>query len=354
MADILIAPIPVPPGSTLREQLDIWDMTQRELALRMGTSTKHLNEIIKGKSPITIETALKLERVLGLPASFWTGLEAAYQEAKARAEELIIDDEEKKIAQSISYAEIAKLGWVEKTKSIGVKIDNLRSFFGIAKLTYIPRLMPVAFRKSNCYDSSDLSLAVWLRKGEVIAQDIQTEKFRKSKLKSIIPKIRSLTLNTTDETIEILSSLLASSGIALAIVPHISKTHVNGAVKWISSEKALLQLSLKGGYADIFWFSLFHEIGHIYLGHNKKDTIVEVSGHNSVMERDADNFAKNSLIPERKWSDFVSGSVFSQDSIETFAEKEKIHTGIVVGRLMHDKLISFNKFTHLREKVRFL
>jgi len=351
MANNNIAPIPVPPGATLLEHIDIWDMTQRELSLRLGISPKHLNEIIKGKSPITIETALKLESVLGLPASFWTGLENSYQEAVARSNKLIIEEIEQEIVKAIDYAEIARLGWVEKTKVMRNKIDNLRIFFGIANLKYIPKLIPIAFRKSDIYDSSELALALWLRKGEITAQEIQTDRFMKSKLKRAITEIRQLTLKPFEEVTGTLTKLLADCGIALAIVPHLSKTHANGAVKWINSEKALLQLSLKGTYIDIFWFSLFHEIGHIYLEHIRKGTIIDYRDLNSDMETKADDFAKHALIPENEYAKFISSGITRQ-SIEEFSKKINIHRGIIVGRLMHDKIIAFNQFHNLRVKCK--
>ncbi|MDP8210276.1 MAG: HigA family addiction module antitoxin [Candidatus Stygibacter australis] len=351
MANRKVAPIPVPPGATLLEQIEIWDMTQKELSLRLGMSTKHLNEIINGKSPITIETALKLECVLGLPASFWVGLEASYQEAVTRSNHLLIDEKEKEIANSINYAEIAKFGWVEKTRAIKKKIDNLRAFFGIANLNYTPLLIPIAFRKSEKYTSSEYALATWLRKGEIAAQEVQTDRYLKSKLKKAIPEIRKLTLKPLEETIDTLTHLLADCGIALAIVPHISQTHVNGAIKWISPDKIMLQLSLKGKYSDIFWFSLFHEIGHIYFGHYKKGTFIDIPDVNSEMEIEADNFAKSTLIPENEYSKFISPGV-SRQSIEEFSNEIKIHKGIIVGRLMHDKIIDFNQFHDLRVKFR--
>jgi addiction module HigA family antidote len=65
----------VPPGETLRETLEFLGMTQAQLADRTGRPKKTINEIISGKAAITAETALQLERVLGVPASFWSNLE---------------------------------------------------------------------------------------------------------------------------------------------------------------------------------------------------------------------------------------------------------------------------------------
>ncbi len=77
----------IPPGETLRETLETIGMTQVELADRTGRPKKAINEIIEGKAPITVKTALQLERVLGVPASVWNNLERNYQKTKARLKE---------------------------------------------------------------------------------------------------------------------------------------------------------------------------------------------------------------------------------------------------------------------------
>ena len=77
----------VPPGATLLETIDSLGLTQKELALRMGLRLKTIKEIIKGIAEINAETALKLEKVTGIPASFWNNAEANYREGLARLKE---------------------------------------------------------------------------------------------------------------------------------------------------------------------------------------------------------------------------------------------------------------------------
>ena len=72
------------PGETLLETLDTIGMSQAELAKRMGRPVKTINEIIQKKAAITAETALQLEQVLHIPASFWLKLERHYRESLAR------------------------------------------------------------------------------------------------------------------------------------------------------------------------------------------------------------------------------------------------------------------------------
>ena len=76
--------IAVPPGATIREQLEIRGMSQREFAQRMGLTENHISRLINGKVELTPDVALRLESVLGAPASFWNNLEAIYREQIAR------------------------------------------------------------------------------------------------------------------------------------------------------------------------------------------------------------------------------------------------------------------------------
>ncbi len=74
----------IPPGELLHEELETRNMTQKQLAQAMGRPPQLVSEVCRGKKEITAETALDLERVLGIPANFWMNLEADYRLALAR------------------------------------------------------------------------------------------------------------------------------------------------------------------------------------------------------------------------------------------------------------------------------
>jgi addiction module antidote protein, HigA family len=76
-----------PPGDTIQETINAMGMRQNELAERMGKTESKINNIIKGKEPITVSTALKLELVLGIPAKFWLTRETNYREELAGVEQ---------------------------------------------------------------------------------------------------------------------------------------------------------------------------------------------------------------------------------------------------------------------------
>ncbi len=143
-------------------------------------------------------------------------------------------------------------------------------------------------------------------------------------------------------------------GVAFVVLPHLKNSGVNGALKWINKEKVILAINNRRKYADIFWFSLFHEIGHVL---QRKITMLivgidveEMDETNKTLEREADDFARNSLLPMDHYSEFLSGKDLAEGAIRRFANKIDIHPGIVVGRLQIEEHIGFERSNGLREK----
>ncbi|HDS03147.1 MAG TPA: helix-turn-helix domain-containing protein [Firmicutes bacterium] len=358
MSEFVIGGIAVPPGATLAEQLEDRGMTIKELSDRLGITQKHIIAIMKGDAPITNETALRLESVLGFPASFWNNLEMLYRESLARNNAEKEMENEYEIARMIPYSDMAQKGWVPISKKINEKVMNLRKFFGVASLNLIPDTLPAAFRKSSSFQASNYALASWLREGEIQADKIVTKKFQKSLIKDNLDKLRSLTKKKLSEIFKETQSLCSSWGIAVVHVPHLPKSYVNGAVEWLHKDKVMLAISDKGKSADIFWFSFFHELGHIYYEHNKKLIIVDCEKDgftDKEKEEQADRFAKETLIPKREYGRLVESlertSLNSRAMIEKCAQKVGVHPGIVVGRLQHEGLIPYNQFNELKEKL---
>ena len=145
--------------------------------------------------------------------------------------------------------------------------------------------------------------------------------------------------------------LLAAAGVGMVAAAHIKGTKASGATRWING-RPVIQLSAYGKDADKMWFTLFHEIGHV-LKHGRREQFISfTSGVKSNDEIEADLFAAEALIPSADYSKFVSVGDFSEQSIREFANKQGVHTGIVVGRLKNDKLVQFNELHHLHGKIK--
>ncbi len=125
--------------------------------------------------------------------------------------------------------------------------------------------------------------------------EITTKNFDRKKLRSNIPELKQLTKEDPGYFSNRLKEIFADWGIVLVFVPHLKNTYANGATKWLTPKRALIQLSLRNKWSDIFWFTLFHELGHLYSG--KKQPTLDYDGkQNSEAEENADNFAMNNLI----------------------------------------------------------
>ena len=333
----------VPPGATLLETIEDLGMTQTELAQRMGRPLKTINEIVNGKSEITAETAIQLERVTGIPAGFWNNAEAIYRERKARLQE-----QEQLSAQTawlsrFSYSAMLDLKLLAPAADDRARVGSLLSYFGVAssdqwEVTYSG--LQGAARESNSHRSELGDLSAWLRAGEIMAQRCQTQPYDRVKFQAALAEIRRLTAENPAKVWPQVCTVCAEAGVAVVLVPELPKTHVFGFTRWLSSQKAIIQLSLRYKTDDLLWFTFFHEAAHILL-HGKNDVFMEFRGVESSKETEANMWAADFLIPKREWALFVSTlpKPVAESSISRFARVQGIAPSIVLGRLQHREQI---------------
>lgn len=345
------------PGDTLKETIDELGMNQSELALRCGLSPKTITEIANGDSAITTETALKFENALGIDASFWLNLEQNYQKNLARIEAEKSLDQQITIAKKFTcYDDLAKHNLVEDTTEPKRIVEQLLSFFGVNTLDTIYKTQKPAFRISTTKNISEECLAAWLRWGEKEAtKTVLNARLEKKKLKDTIELLRKYTFKDPRDCEEELKEFFASNGIIFAYLPYLEKTYVNGATRWIG-DKALIQISPRNKYKDIFWFTLFHEVGHIVL-HGKKDEFIEIEDkidENSKrfeQEKDADAFASETLIPNKAYKSLIKRNYISDRDIISFSNQIGVSSDIIAGRLAYEGRIKWNRASHLRTKL---
>lgn len=346
-----VSDLAIPPGEYLQEVLDELELSQVELARRMGRPPQAINEIIKGDKAITADTAIQLEQVTGVPADFWTNLEAEYRLVIAKQQELLNAQQETDIAAKFPYKEMCKLNLVKATRDLVERVKELQRFFGVSSLFNIENVKEYspAFRLSENESISKQAIAAWLRTGHLLASEQIVEDFDKSLLKNNIPNIRALSSESDpNKMLSSLKALLARSGVALVVIPHYPKTYVTGATFWYGKNKPVVMMSMRGSWGDIFWFSLMHELAHILL-HDKRTTFIEggyATDEYKTQESEADLFSQETLIPSEFYQQFVSTRDFSPASILSFAKSIGIHPGIVTGRLQHDKYLTHLQHHH--------
>jgi HTH-type transcriptional regulator/antitoxin HigA len=346
----------VMPGELLLEALEDRGMSQSDLARRMGRPIKTINEIVNGKASITPDTAIQLELTLGITADFWINLEAAYraQLARTRSEEEL--STYSAWATSFPVKDLARHNLIEKTPNPTANVAALLRYFRVTSPNAweVQWLTPAAdFRASPTYESKPHAASAWLRWGELLAEQISTTPFDATNLQGIISDVRALSRQDLALSRQRLDELFANVGVALVLTPEFKGVRLSGAARWLAPDKALIQLSLRHKTDDQLWFSLFHEIRHLL--HRKRVDFIddERASTKDADELDADQFARDTLIPPDAYADLVGVGAITAQVIREFAKSQGIAPGIVVGRLQRDDRVPRSHFNDLKKPIRF-
>ena len=345
----------VAPGQTLQETIDTLGMDQRELAVRTGLSPKTINQIIQGSAPVTHETALRLEHVTNVPSRFWNNLEMNYRDQKAKLYEKNRLKDDLTWLRHIPTLELIKRKKIENQQDKASLLESVLGFFGVADVRAWRNLWlssAVSFRKSPAFQAKPGAMATWLRLGEVEAMAIKCMPFDKNAFKDALNKIRRITITPPDVFIPRMTQICSSAGVAVVLVREIKGAPVCGAAQWLAPEKAMIQLSLRYKTNDQFWFSFFHEAGHI-MKHGKKQQFIDMENWmtNSPEEQEANKFAADILIPPMCVKDLEK--LKSRRAVISFAKVIGIAPGIVVGRLQHHGIIGYNELNNLKRRYQW-
>ena len=345
------------PGETIKEVLEEKQMNQEELAIRTGFSPKHVSEVVNGKKGISPSFAKSLEYVFGIPASFWINLQGIYdKELLEYKEQVEIDENEvniiKQLKDLIKYAE--KLQIIKKTKNEISQIIELRNICNVTNLTYINKLCTsaIAFRKSKTIETNLYVLYVWIRICELNAEKSKIEnEYNEEKLKANISNIKKCMFLEVNEAIRELTRIFAECGIVFQVVKNFTGAPVQGFIKK-SDNKIILSMTIRGAFADIFWFTLFHEIGHLLNGDIGNSNFIDFTNSKSDMENLADEYARNTLINEDEFNNFIKRQNLTELDIIKFANQQNVQPFIVVGRIQKEKN-NFRIFTRLKKKYKW-
>lgn len=344
----------VPPGETLRETLDAKGLSQADLAERTGMAPKTVNQIINGIAPISFETAEKLELVTGVSASFWNRMELDYREGLSRREELARLASDAEWLEEIPVNVLVKRGFVEKASDKATMVHSVLKFFGVSSVESWRRTWanPCAqYRGNAVQERHPGAISAWLRMGEIKAEEIEAQPFDPQEFQRVLNQARALTMKPLAEWTTELSALCATAGVQFVLVREIPNASISGAARWITKDRALIQLSLKYKTDDQVWFTFFHEAGHLLL-HGKKPVFIdEVMSEDTAEEREANEFARDKLIP-REYTKSLPRLRLRKD-IRRFAAEIGIAPGIVVGRLQREGILWHSAYRDLKAQYQW-
>ena len=353
----------VPPGWILEEELDNLGLSQAEFAGQCGFSLKLISEIVSGEAPIEPQTATQFDRVLGGGADIWVRLESTYRLRLAQQAEAQAASDSAKWAQKFPVKELVKRGKIAKPSSPADTVAAVLSFFGVGSIDAWQskyNTASVAFRHSPSFKSDPQALATWLRLGEIEAEQTECPDYNKETFTQSLMQIRALTATNTNQVFAEAKNLCQQSGVALCFTKPFPRVALSGAAWWRTPQNPIIQLSARHMTNDHLWFSLFHEAAHILL-HDKSllfiDAIRSKSANSeheeSETEADADQWARNFLIPRPQWNEFANSFRGDAAEVRQFAQQQGIAPGIIVGRLQREGHIGWDRLNGLKRRLKW-
>ncbi len=351
MAD---SPAPIrSPGEFIREQLDRRDWTQADLARILDRPLPTINRIIKGTHGVMPEMAIALAAALGGTPEEWLARESAYRLSLATTTG-------NDIARRVRLYELApikdmeKRGWISTPKNDDDLEESLKRFFGLESLDDEPPLF-VAVRKTDADRNLSDAQRAWCFRAIHLAKTVMAARFDEARLDECARQLRSL-IGFPQEARKV-PRVLADFGIRFVIVEPLPGSKMDGAAFWLDDQSPVIAVSVRYDRIDAFWFTLWHEFIHI----KYRDGVsidIDLTGEPSIaksdIERRADNEASAMLIPPTVIDSFIQRVAprFSKDRINQFANKIKVHPGIIVGQLQHRGQIGYQANREMLVKVR--
>lgn len=339
-----------PPGDTIVEILRERGISKAEFAHQIGCAQQKTEALLEGRATITIAIARRLQDILGASVEFWMSRDFQYRKDIAR---LRAADEE--WLTQLPIGDMIKYGWLQPTPHPADEMDVCLQFFDVPSVSawrqkYAALEKLAAFRTSSSFDSRFASVAAWLRQGEIESDYIKCAPWNPKQFTRSLEQIRSLTREKNPNIfLPKLKKICSNSGVAVAIVRAPSGCRASGAARFLSPNKALLQLSFRYLTDDHFWFTFFHEAAHIIL-HERKGTFLEgTNAPLTVEEEEANDFASRILIPKEFQPELLRLSRDGRNVIK-FAMHVGISPGIVVGQLQHLGKLRHNQLNSLKRR----
>ncbi|HEX6368528.1 MAG TPA: ImmA/IrrE family metallo-endopeptidase [Longimicrobium sp.] len=325
-------------------------MTVVELASRVEEPLESVEELLQGRATITLGVARKLEGVLGASVEFWISRDFQYRQSVER-----INQTSREWLRELPVGDMIKFGWIKPKPHPSDEVSACLRYFNVPSVSawrdfYGGLQQLAAFRTSPSLDSRPGSVAAWLRRGEIEAEAIDCKPWNPEHFRAVLPQVRALTREKDPERfIPELQKCCAEAGVAVVIVRGPTGCRASGATRFLTVDKALLLLSFRYLSDDQFWFTFFHEAGHLLL-HGKTAWFVEgLDSSITAQEAEANDFAAQMLIPVEFTAELLSLGKNSQEIVR-FARKVGISPGIVVGQLQHLGKVKRNYFNALKRR----
>jgi len=346
------------PGYFIREQMEMREWTQDDLAEVTGFTVKHLNKILQDKQPLTLDMARVLGEVFNTSAQYWINIDTGYrlwlaQDKTANEKEADIKSD---IYERMPIKDMLSKGWIKPFKTADDLKKQTLDFWDIDELDFSfldEKYIPCLNRKSEAYNQFNASYAVtWYKKARNECKRFNPKPYDKEKLEQLYNKLHTYT--TTEKGINLFIEKLAEVGVIFFVLSHLQKTYLDGAAFYCEKNPVVVYT---GRYKriDNFWFTLAHEIAHV-LKHLNEDVQFILDnlkdGELNKMEEEANELAAEKLKHKEVLEDLNPYLKYLTTSrVEECAAKYEVHPSIIVGKLAHEKKISYSNQNLYNENV---
>lgn len=342
-----------PPGETVGHILEERDWSFDDFSKAIEIDRANLEQLLNGTLAICDQVAEKLSQTLGATPEFWSTRESNYRASLLRLESQVQDADSVSWLRSFPFADMANHGWIRKTQKPAERLSECLRFFGVGDVDaweekYQKLTANVAFRTSATFDSKVPSVAAWLRKGELEASRIERREWSLCSFLASLPEIRNLTRESDPQKfIPKLIELCGASGLSVVVLPAPKGCKASGATRFVNKSHPVLMLSARHLSDDHFWFTFFHESGHLAL-HGHEQLFIEFdSSLNSKEEQEANSFAQDILIPTQYREEFLQLKRNTRQ-VARFARRIGISPGIVVGQLQHHGVFEQSRMNKIK------
>jgi HTH-type transcriptional regulator/antitoxin HigA len=353
------------PGAAIKAALEKKGWSQQELAIVTGKSLRAISDLVSDKSRLTPSTAVALAAAFGDDPTYWLRLDTSHQLSLLNEESGSEVKRRAKIFDVAPIRDMQKRGWVSASKDIDRLEGEVAQFFDIASIDEEPKLT-VSARKTSPLSSFTMAERAWCFRARQMAAALPQEgDFDPSRL----PKAKSDLRRAAGHPKEAgkVARILASFGIRFVVVEPLPGCRIDGAAFWLSENDPVIAVSVRHNRMDAFWFTLMHEFSHI-----ENNDALSVDSDlvrdpdeaeerqlvlvKDVVEQRADAEAADALIPKPEMDSLVGrlGPLYPKQRIVQFANRMKIHPGIVVGQLQHRGEIGYGSHRQFLVKVREL
>lgn len=347
-----------PPGHTIISLLEQNELTVEDFAERIGRTKSVTQKLLDGKHAIDVQLAKQLTNLFGASENFWMAREHDYRASMELPEKVSVNSFED-LVSTLPLADMKKFGWIENVRSQSDKIAESMEFFGVSTIAqwqgrYENAFRGATYRRATAYASCEIATTAWLRQGEIETQADEVDKWSPEQLRLELDKFRRLTWYKSPSLfLPKLKEGLARAGVKFAIVRAPRGCSASGAVRILADDTPHIQLSFRYLSDDQFWFSLFHEIGHLLLHFDKMPILETTNFEEEECESEANEFASHVIVPMMHQEELL-GLASSKSLIIDFAKKIGIAPGLIVGQLQHARIIGYNQMQHLKRRYRWV